>query len=106
MIAKNKYMIDDLYYCSLDDDLFAELKEKAMELWVERYPEETSPNYAKEKVEAIKTINNVEDNGMYIVAMFDNNNQRLLAEKLSQETRKAIRDRMIAGGTPEFLIAF
>lgn len=96
----------ELYYCSPDDDIFAELKQKAIELWVERYPEETSPHYASEKVERIKDLQNIEDNFMYIVAMFDINNQGLLAQKLSSETRKAIRDRMIDGGTPRHLIFF
>jgi len=43
---------------------------------------------------------------MYIVAMFDVDNQTLLANRLTNETRKAIRDRMIDGGSPEYLIAF
>ena len=40
------------------------------------------------------------------IPMFDINNQGNLAEKLSLETRMAIRDRMIDGGNPEFLIPF
>jgi hypothetical protein len=43
---------------------------------------------------------------MYIVAMFDCNNQRLLAISLSDDTRKAVRDRMIDGGSPLEYIEF
>lgn len=95
-----------LYYEAPTNEQFNELKSKAIELWTERYPPEKSPFYAEEKVNRIKDIKNVEDNFMYIVAMFDQNNQRLLANKLSSETSLAVRDRMISGGQPEYLIPF
>lgn len=98
--------MSQLYYTAPNDEQFNELKQKAMELWVERYPETTSPHYAREKVSKIEDIANVSDNFMYIVAMFDQDNQALLAEKLSTETRQSIKDRMINGGQPEYLIAF
>lgn len=95
-----------LYYTPPDDNLFEELKAKAIELWTERYPEETSPFYAKEKIDRIKDIGNIQDNFMYIVAMFDIENQQLLADKLSMETRWAVSERMIDGGTPPEFIVF
>ena len=95
-----------LYYTAPSDEAFNELKKAAIELWTTRYPEETSPYYAKEKVDRIKDIKNIDDNFMYMVAMFDLDNQRLLAEKLSLLTSKAVRDRMVDGGQPEHLIFF
>ena len=76
-----------------------------MDLWVERYPEETSPFYAKEKTDRIKDWQNVGDNLMSLVAMFDIHNQRLLANKLTDEAKWAIRERMIDGGNlPEYIV--
>lgn len=95
-----------LYYTPPSDEQFNELKKAAIELWTTRYPEETSPFYAKEKVDRIKDIQNVSDNFMYMVAMFDSENQRILAANLSEPTRKAVRDRMIAGGNAEFMVPF
>ena len=86
-----------LYYTAPEEKQFNELKEKAIEIW-----KTFNNDYGQvdEKVNRIKDILNIEDNFMYIVAMFDSGNQRKLAEKLSDETRKAVRDRMIDGGTP------
>lgn len=96
-------LITKLYYTAPEDKYFDELKERAVQLREERYPEATGPYYAQEKIDIIKYIS---DNFMYIVAMFDDNNQKLLADMLTPETRRAIRERMIDGGTPEFLITF
>lgn len=43
---------------------------------------------------------------MYMVAMFDINNQSILAMKLNRETRLAVRERMFDGGQPEYMIVF
>jgi hypothetical protein len=85
------------YYDAPEDSQFNELKEKAIEVW------KTYDNrfgYADEKINRIKDISNVGDNFMFIVAMFDDENQRKLASKLSDETREAVRERMVAGGNP------
>ena len=95
-----------LYYTAPSDEQFNEVKEKAMELWKEVDSDNDKYGYATEKINRIKDIANVEDNFMFIVAMFDSDNQALLAEKLSAETRSAIRERMIDGGNPEFMIPF
>ena len=93
-----------LYYTAPSDEIFNEVKKASMDLWTERYPEATSPYYAKEKTDRIKDWQNVGDNVMSLVAMFDSENHRLLAEKLSEEARTAIRERMIDGGNPSYLI--
>jgi hypothetical protein len=77
-----------------------------MDLWIERYPEATSPFYAKEKVSEIEPLQNIGDNVMSIVARFDSFNMQHLAEKLSPEARQALRDRMIDGGNEEWTIPF
>jgi hypothetical protein len=75
----------------------------AIELWTEV---SNTEDYANSKIDRIKDIKNVKDNFMYIFAMFDLDNQRKLAVKLSDETRKEIRDRMKDGGHPEQYIVF
>jgi len=62
--------------------------------------------YTDEKIAKVIDIANIEDNFMYMVAMFDSKNQMKLAKKLSAEARQAIRERMIDGGNPQHLIAF
>ena len=95
-----------LYYTPPTDEIFEEVKRASINLWIERYPEETSPDYAKEKTDRIKDWQNIGDNLMSLVAMFDNSNMVLLAQKLSPEAQLAIRERMIDGGSSEEYIPF
>ncbi len=92
-----------LYYTPPTEERFNELKKKAIEIW-NTYDNEFG--YVDEKVNSIKDIKNIQDNFMYMVAMFDIVNQRNLADKLSDETRQAVRERMLSGGEPEHLIFF
>lgn len=92
-----------LYYTPPTNEIFNELKEKAIELW-RTFDYEFGD--ATKKVNSIKDITNVQDNFMYMVAMFDMGNQRKLSALLSEETRKAIRERMIEGGNEEQYIVF
>lgn len=92
-----------LYYTPPTDDQFNELKNEAIKIWIDIA---SYPSYAKEKIERIKDLKNVQDNFMYMVAMFDIHNQRRLANELSEETKQAVRERMIDGGQPEEYIVF
>lgn len=96
-------MKDKLYYKAPSDEQFEELKQKCIQIWSGMGDE---PSYSKEKIDRIRDIKNISDNFMYMVAMFDNNNQEKLAALLSNETRKSVRDRMISGGNPEWSIVF
>lgn len=102
LLVDKKFM-PNLYYTPPTDEQFNEVKEKAIELWSTMGDE---PSYSEQKIARIKDIENVSDNFMYMVAMFDVGNQGRLAEKLSKETRKAIRERMIDGGNPPEYIRF
>lgn len=95
--------MSDLYYIPPTNEIFNELKEAAIKVWKEF---DDAHGYATNKINRIKDITNVQDNFMYIVCMFDINNQRKLSNLLSVETRKAVRDRMIDGGSEEQYIAF
>ncbi len=92
-----------LYYTPPTEEQFKELREKAIGIW-NTYDNECG--YVDEKVGRIKDIKNVKDNFMYMVAMFDIDNQKLLSSVISEDTRLSVRERMIDGGQPEFLIVF
>lgn len=91
----------ELYYTPPSDICFDEVKERAAEIW-----NEYEDPYRNEKLGRISNLENVGDNFMYIVAMFDRGNQNKLASRLSEETRTAIRDRMLDGGAPPMIIPF
>jgi len=88
----------ELYYTPPTEKQFNELKEIAIEIW-ETYDDKHG--YATEKINQIKDLKNVSDNFMYMVAMFDISNQGRLSIMLSHKTRKAVENRLKAGGTPD-----
>jgi hypothetical protein len=85
------------------DHIFNEVKKAAIELWTDIADH---PSYLEEKTGKLKSLENVRDNFMYIVAMFDLNNQHKLSFRISKDAREAIHDRLIAGGQPRDLIVF
>jgi len=99
-------MAELYYYTPPKQELFEEVKSRAMELWKEVDTDNDRYGYATEKINRIKDLENIQDNFMTIVAMFDIHNQQLLANRLAEETKIAIRERMIAGGNPPEYIIF
>lgn len=95
--------MERLYYTPPSDEIFEEVREKAIEVWESLG---AHPSYLEEKVGRIKEIGNVKDNVMYVVSMFDHHNQGNLALRLSPEAREALRERMEEGGQPSYLIPF
>ena len=96
----------ELYYTPPKDEQFNELKEKAIELWKEVDSDNDKFGYATEKINRIKDLENVQDNFMYMVAMFDAGNQGKLATKLSSLTKLAVIERLIDGGASPEMIQF
>ena len=92
-----------LYYTPPTDEQFNELREKAIEVWSTMGDE---PSYSQDKIGRIKDIKNVGDNFMYMVAMFDQNNQQKLSDKLENETRGAVAERIKDGGSPDYYNVF
>src|SRR5437773_9966131 len=88
----------DLYYIAPTNKQFEEVKQKAIEIW-QTY--DNTYGYVDEKVNRIKDLKNIQDNVMSIIAMFDIRNQQILSLMLTDEIKKVINDRMIAGGTPQ-----
>lgn len=88
-----------LYYTAPSDEIFAEMKEAAGQIW-SAYEDP----YKSEKLARIFGIENIQDNFMYLFAMMDIDNQRKAAHLLSPEAQEAVRARMLAGGNDEHYI--
>lgn len=84
--------MSELYYTAPRDNQFEEVKEKAIEIW-KTYDD--SYGYSSGKINQIKDLKNIRDNFMFIVSMFDCENQRKLFNKLSIETASEISKRII-----------
>lgn len=84
-----------LYYTPPTDIAFEEMRKASIEVWGE-YDNEYG--YVDEKTKRIKEIGNIGDNFMFMFAMFDHINQKKVVEKLSEETKKELRERMVDGG--------
>lgn len=91
------------YYTPPPDDIFKEVKETCIRIW-KLYDD--SYWYSTKKINRIKDLENIEDNFMYMVAMFDSYNQIRLSFFISDDAKKEIRERMIDGGTPIEYINF
>jgi hypothetical protein len=92
-----------LYYTPPSEECFEELQRESIRVWQEY---DDTYGYASGKVNRIKDLENVGDNFMYIFAMFDILNQSKVAQYLSIETKKALKERMIDGGHPVEFIPF
>lgn len=84
-----------LYYTAPSDEAFEDMRKACIEVWGQ-YDNEFG--YVDDKTGRIKEIANVQDNFMYMIAMFDHINQRKVVAKLSEATKQAVRERMIDGG--------
>lgn len=77
------------YYDAPSDEIFNEIKEKAIEIW--RTYDDTY-GYASEKIGYVESITNVKDNWGTIVGMFDYTNQAKLLAKLSPGARDKVKE--------------
>lgn len=75
-------MTNDTYYIPPSQEIFDEIKSKAILLW-KTY--DNTYGYVDEKVGRIEHIKNIKDNCCYIVAMFDVNNQNKLLHLVDGE---------------------
>ena len=84
-------MSQELYYTPPEDIYFEEMKKTAIEIW-DSYDDTFW--YATEKKNRIKDVQNIWDNFLYIFAMFDIHNQNKCLQKLSEECKKQVYDRL------------
>lgn len=80
-----------LYYVPPKNETFMELKLAAKKIW-ETYDD--TYNYATKKINTISGLENIGDNFMYMVAMFDSENMRKLSKIISEDCAKEVRDRL------------
>lgn len=81
----------ELYYTAPSDEVFEEIKAAAIKIW-QTYDD--TYGYVTEKIGSIERIGNVKDNWMFIVAMFDWNNQAALLDTVRPETAQLIKEAM------------
>jgi hypothetical protein len=77
------------YYDAPSQEIFDEIKEKAIEIW-QTYDD--TYGYATEKIDYVKSVTNVRDNWGTLVGMFDRVNQMKLLIKLSPEASAKVRE--------------
>ena len=82
-------MID--YYEAPSQEIFEEIKAWAIEVW-KAYDD--THWYSSGKVSQIRDLENISDNAMYMVAMFDIHNRNKLYWLVSYSARKFIIDRI------------
>ena len=91
-----------IYYTPPPEEAFTDMKAACIWLW-RTYDNEYG--YANEKIDAIKDIRNVGDNFMFMFAMFDVQNQAKIVGKLTKESRKELKKRMVDGGNTPYYLA-
>lgn len=84
-------MSQELYYTAPSDEIFEDIKQASIKIW-NTYDD--TYGYASEKINSIKDLQNVKDNYMYVVAMFDSSNQRILLATVKPETAERIVEAM------------
>ena len=73
----------ELYYTAPEQEIFEDIKANALVIWAH--------SYALEKITKVMNMQNVQDNYMYILAMFDHINQCNMATMLKLPSLKRIR---------------
>lgn len=81
----------ELYYTPPREKEFDDLKICAMCIW-NTY--DNTHGYVDEKNNKLKDLKNIKDNFMYIFAMFDINNQRLVLTLVESKTKKEVLKRL------------
>lgn len=89
-----------MYYKAPSQEDFDDMKKCAIKIW-ETY--DNTYGYVDEKVGRVNKMENVSDNFMSIMAMFDLNNQSKLGLSLQPPTRKAVIERMKSVGSEKYI---
>jgi len=83
-----------LYYIAPKDNTFDEVRNAAIRIWMS-YPDH------EQHIEHLKEMQNIADNMMYILAEFDEYNQKVLFDNVSKNTQLAISDRVKSANPSE-----
>jgi len=82
----------ELYYTAPSDEIFEDIKRAAIEIWGGY---DDTYGYASGKIGQIKDITNVKDNYMFMVSMFDQDNQTKLMALVGPMTAVRILEAML-----------
>lgn len=82
-------MSTKLYYTAPSQEVFDEIRREASKIW-RSYDNEYG--YVDEKIGRIESLLNVEDNWMYMIAMFDHVNHEKLMSNLSPTTVRLVEE--------------
>jgi hypothetical protein len=85
-----------IYDTAPPDDVFAEVRNRARQYWFDNF--DNTHGYVTGKVERIDGIENHDDNYLFILNMFDHENERRCISSMSKKTRTWIRKSKIAKG--------
>lgn len=80
-----------LYYTAPSEQVFQDLKLAVLSVWNSK---SNDGGYRDEKIAKIKEIENIRDNFMTLLGMFDIQNQRQAIEKCSEATKQEIAVRL------------
>lgn len=85
-----------IYETATPDDVFAEVKNKAKQYWIDNF--ENTHGYVTGKIERIDRIENHDDDYLFILKMFDPQHEKKCILSMSQEAREWIKKSKIAKG--------
>ena len=94
---------NQLYYKAPSGEVFNKVRNACLEIW-DTY--DNAYGYVTKKTDRIVRLENVKDNMMYMISMFDVNNVQKLAKKLDNETKKEISDRLLSVGNNQYALYF
>jgi hypothetical protein len=86
--------MENKYYEEFPQELFEELKSLCIDMW-----KIIHTDYAESKVLQLQSIDNIRDNGMYMLSMFDLGNLMALRLKMSEELKIEVKERLESVGS-------
>lgn len=89
--------LNTIYYTPPKQEIFDEIKMLARLIWIEQFDD--TYGYVAEKLNRIEKMENIQDNFMQMINMFDPFRIRILMKMASKKSMMAFYDRMIDGGT-------
>jgi hypothetical protein len=81
------------FYEKFSEETFNDIKKCSIEIW-ETYSDDGG--YKTDKIKAVQKIENIADNGIFIIGMFDFYNQVKLAKKLKESSKSEIYEKLIS----------
>lgn len=81
--------MSSLYYTAPSEAIFEDIKAAAIKIW-QTYDDQFG--YASGKIERVNRVDNIQDNYMYLISMFDSTNEGILYHLVSADTRQLLNE--------------